>query len=302
MRNRSEILRRDSRKGVPSYLYFVLPAIILVGIILLFPIIYSMVISFFNWPQVDSGNRFFMWGKNYLDLINDHEFWHSLFLQLGFIFIAIPIELVIGFLVALLFNREFPISGVLRTLLLLPVFTLPVLSGLTWRLMLQPGYGAITYLLSLVGFDFPQGILSDKNLAYSAVIVQDIWRMWPFMFVILYAGLVGLPKDIMEAAELDGADFFRKTFTITIPMLRPTITTAILLRIIDALRIFSEVFVMTNGGPGGNGTMLYSLYIHKQAFEFGKLGYASSMAVILIVVSVLFAFSLVRKNMDIDTM
>ncbi|PNE23371.1 ABC transporter permease [Mesotoga sp. Brook.08.YT.4.2.5.1] len=301
MKISNRLIRRNSRKGVLSYLYFILPALIIVGVVLVFPIIYSVVLSFFNWAQVDDGRRAFIGFQNYFDLFKDRQFWNSLSLQLGFILIAIPIQLVIGFFVAILFNREFPAAGLLRTLLLLPVFTLPVLSGLTWRLMLQPGYGVISYLLEIVGFDASRGILSDSGLAYIAVIVQDIWRMWPFMFMILYAGLKSLPADIMEAAELDGANFFKKTFLITIPMLKQTITTAILLRTIDALRIFSEVFVMTNGGPG-NATMLYSLYIHKQAFEFGKLGYASSMAVILIIVSLLFAFGLVRKNMDIDTL
>ncbi|HOO31703.1 MAG TPA: sugar ABC transporter permease [Thermotogota bacterium] len=289
------------RKEGKPFLYFILPAVIIVGVVLVFPVIYGTGLSFFNWPQVDDGTRGFVGLNNYFDLFKDGEFWRSLALQLGFIIIAIPVELIIGFLVAILFNHEFPLSAFLRTLLLLPVFILPILSGLTWKLMLQPRYGALTYLLSLIGLEFPQGILSDQSLAYTAVIVQDIWRMWPFMFMILYAGISSLPGDIMEAAEIDGAGFFKKTFSITLPMLRGTIATAILLRTIDALRIFSEVFVMTKGGPG-NGTMLFSLYIHKQAFEFGKLGYASAMAVLLIVISLLFAFGLVRKNMAIDTM
>lgn len=292
--------RLPLREKRGPFLYFILPAALIVGVVLIFPIIYGFGLSFFNWPQVNDGTRGFINFGNYLELFKDNQFWHSLSLQLGFIFIAIPIELVIGFFVAILFNHDFPLSGLLRTLLLLPVFILPILSGLTWKLMLQPRYGVLTYLLSLLGLEFPQGILSDQSLAYAAVVVQDIWRMWPFMFMLLYAGITSLPKDIMEAAEIDGARFFKKTFSITLPMLRGTITTAILLRTIDALRIFSEVFVMTGGGPG-NGTMLFSLYIHKQAFEFGKLGYASAMAVILIVISLVFAFGLVRKNMDIDT-
>lgn len=303
MKSNSTTMRRNSRKGISSFLYFLLPAIIIVSVVLVFPIIYGGFTSFFNWPQVvsESNPREFVGFQNYLNMFQDSEFWHSLLLQLGFIFIAIPIELVIGFFIAILFNNEFPLSKLFRTLLLLPVFILPVLSGLTWRLMLQPRYGAIDYLLSMIGINFPDGILADKTLSYAAVIVQDIWRMWPFMFMIIFAGLVSIPKDIIEASDLDGAGFFRRTFSITLPMLRSTITTAILLRVIDALRIFSEVYVMTKGGPG-NGTMLFSLYIHKQAFEFGKLGYASAMAVVLIIISIIFALTLVRKNMDIDRM
>jgi len=115
------------------------------------------------------------------------------------------------------------------------------------------------------------------------------------MFV--YSGLINIPSSLIEAADLDGAKFWDKVIKIIIPLLRPTITTALLLRLIDALRIFSEVFVMTGGGPG-NATTLLSLYIHKQAFRYFNVGYASAMGVILIIISLIIANFLVRRNMD----
>lgn len=291
------VTKKNKRIGGRSpVLYFILPALILVGIVLIYPLIYAVGISFFNWPLVDESSRGFIGISNYVRIFQDKEFWHALFLQLGFIFIAIPIEIIIGFFVALLLNREFKGVNLIRSLLLLPVFVLPVLSGLTWRLMLQPEYGAISFLLNTLGFS-QTAWLANPGTAYAAVIIQDIWRMWPFMFMFIYSGLINIPSSLIEAADLDGAKFWDKVIKIIIPLLRPTIATAILLRLIDALRIFSEVFVMTGGGPS-NATTLLSLYIHKQAFRYFNVGYASVMGVILIVISLIIANFLVRRNMD----
>jgi len=292
------VIKKKGTGEKSPVLYFILPALILVGVVLIYPILYAVGISFFNWPLVDETSRGFIGISNYIRIFQDKEFWHALLLQLGFIFIAIPLELIIGFFVAILLNREFKGVKWIRSLLLLPVFVLPVLSGLTWRLMLQPEYGAISFILTKLGL--PQTAwLAKPGSAYVFVIIQDIWRMWPFMFMFLYSGLINIPTSLLEAADLDGARFWDKVIKIIIPLLRPTITTALLLRLIDALRIFSEVFVMTGGGPG-NSTTLLSLYIHKQAFRYFNIGYASAMGVILIIISLIIAILLVRRNIDID--
>jgi len=253
----------------------------------------------FDWPlSAGGGERHFIGAGNYVDLVKDKEFWNSLKLQLGFIFIAIPLELLLGLAAALLLNREFTGGRVVRALILLPVFFLPVVSGMTWRFMLQPRYGALNnFLLALGAPEITW--LGDPTFAYVAVIVQDIWRMWPFVFMLLYAGLAGIPTDVLEAAEIDGASFWRRLFSVILPLLYPTIMTAVLLRIIDALRIFSEVYVMTEGGPGMS-TTLFSLYTHRQAFGYMKVGMASAMAIFLLVISIVFAVTLVRKNMSLE--
>jgi len=235
---------------------------------------------------------------NYGALLQDPEFWNSLKLQLGFVFIALPIELLIGYGVALLLNREFLGARVVRTLLLLPVFFLPVLSGIIWRFMLQPRYGPLSQFLVALGIP-ETSWLGSPSWAFVAIIVQDIWRMWPFMFMLLYAGLAGIPEELMEAAKIDGARYWQRVRMIVTPLLSPTIMTALLLRLIDALRIFSEVFAMTEGGPG-YATLLFSLYANKQAFTYMKVGMASAMAILLLVLSIVFAMTLVRKNMSLD--
>lgn len=280
---------------------FLAPAIIVVFVVLIFPIVFSLIVSTYDWPLSEgAGVRSFVGFHNYAALTKDPEFWNSLKLQLGFIFIAIPIELLFGFAAALLLNREFFGARIVRSLLLLPVFFLPILSGMTWRFMLQPRYGPLNALL--VGLGAPEiSWLGNPVTAYIAIIAQDIWRMWPFMFMLLYAGLTSIPQELMEAAEIDGAGFWRKLWSLTVPLLTPTILTAVLLRIIDALRVFSEVYVMTEGGPG-SATMLFSLYTQRQAFGYQKVGMASAMAIFLLIISIAFALTLVRRNMSLDVL
>lgn len=280
---------------------FLLPALLVVFAVLIFPIIFSLIVSTFDWPLSEgAGARRFVGLGNYIGLTQDPEFWNSLKLQLGFIFVAIPLELLLGFAAALLLNREFFGARLVRSLLLLPVFFLPILSGMTWRFMLQPRYGPLNALLLKLGA--PEITwLGNPVTAYIAIIIQDIWRMWPFMFMLLYAGLTAIPQEMIEAAEIDGAGFWKKLRSVIIPLLTPTILTAILLRIIDALRVFSEVYVMTEGGPG-TSTMLFSLYTHRQAFGYQKVGMASSMAIFLLILSIVFALTLVRKNMSLDVL
>lgn len=289
-----------SRAGdLGSPVPFLVPALLIVFAVLIFPIIFSFVVSLFDWPlSAGGGERRFVGANNYVSLVKDPGFWNSLVLQLGFIFIAIPIEIVLGLAAALLLNREFRGGRVIRALILLPVFFLPVVSGMTWRFMLQPRYGALNNLLISLGFQQTTW-LGNPTTAYAAIIVQDIWRMWPFVFMLLYAGLAGIPSELTEAAEIDGAGFWKRLFRITLPLLYPTMLTALLLRIIDALRIFSEVYVMTEGGPGMS-TTLFSLYTHRIAFGHMKVGLSSAMAIFLLIISIVFAVTLVRKNMSLE--
>ena len=287
-----------SRGASRPFWLFVLPALIVVLTVLVYPMFYAIYMSGYEWNLFNQTGRKFLLFGNYVRLFKDSEFLHSLWLQLGFIIIALPIETVIGFFVALLLNREGKFFSVVRSLLLLPVFILPVISGLTWRMMLQPEYGMISFILEKLGFGV-KAWLAEPKFAYGMVIVQDVWRMWPFMFMFIYAGLSGLPKESLEAAQIDGAGFWTKVFKIIIPYLRPTIATAFLLRLIDALRIFSEVYVMTGGGPG-NATLLLSLYINKQAFEFFSIGYAATMGVFLLIIALAIAFFVVRGNIQFE--
>lgn len=297
--NRSRGVQLSRAGGFGSPVPFLIPALLIVFAVLIFPIVFAFFVSLFEWPlSAGGGDRYFVGAGNYVTLVKDSGFWNSLLLQLGFIFIAIPVELLLGLAAALLLNREFRGGNLIRALLLLPVFFLPVVSGMTWRFMLQPRYGALNGLLIALGAPAITW-LAEPRTAYAAIVAQDIWRMWPFVFMLLYAGLANIPNDMLEAAEIDGARFWNKLFRVILPVLYPTILTALLLRIIDALRIFSEVYVMTEGGPG-MATTLFSLYTHRIAFGHMRVGLSSAMAIFLLLLSILFAVTLVRKNLSIE--
>ncbi len=288
-------LERTSKVKKKPFFLFVLPPLLIVSAVLIFPILFVLFTSFTNRQLVFLGNLRFVGFRNYIWMFQDKLFWHTLKLQLIFIVIALPIELILGFFLALLMNNEIKGFKIFRALLLLPVFVLPVLSGLTWRLMLQPEYGVLAYLFKMINFG-PEAWLADNTYAFVAVIVQDVWRMTPFMFMLIYAGLSSMPSEFIEAAQIDGANFWKRVSHIIVPYLKPVLGTALLMRLIDALRIFSEVYVMTYGGPG-NSTLLLSLYVNRVGFDFGQLGQSSAIAVFLLIVALSLSYFIVRGTL-----
>ncbi len=296
--SKNMVIKIKKRRGLTPFFVFTFPALATIGIILIYPVFYAISISFTDRELLYLGTTKFVGLANYTEMMMDRNFWHALRLMLGFLVIALPIEILIGFFVAILFTRDFPLNRVLRSLLMLPVFVLPVLSGLTWRLMFQPRYGVIAEFFRSLSLG-PVAWLADPKYAYAVILMQDIWRMWPFVFIIIYAGLSSLPSEYVETALVDGATFFQRLRYVIVPFMKPVITTAFLLRMIDALRIFSEVYVMTYGGPS-NATMLLSLYIHKQAFEFGKISYASTMAVFLLLIALAISYFAVKRGLRGD--
>lgn len=273
---------------------FIGPALLLMAIVLLYPLIFSFKLSFQEWHMLKQEQPVWNGIQNYITLLTSSDFWHSLGLQAAFVGISVSLELTIGFAVAILFNRDFWGSKIARALLLLPIFVLPVISGLTFRFMYNPQYGAINFILKKLGLP-AIAWLSRPGSAFAAIIIQDIWRMWPFMFILLYAGLTTLPKEPYEAATLDGASGWDIFVHITVPLMKPTILIAIILRTVDALKAFSEIFVMTNGGPG-NATTLLSVHIYKNAFKFWDLGYSAAASYALVAMALILSVVLV-KNM-----
>ena len=276
---------------------FLSPTLLILGGVLLFPLIYSLFLSFHQWDMASGQAAEFVFLENYIELFKSIEFWNSVKLQLLFVVISVTIELIIGLAVALFLNKNFFGDKIVRALLLLPAFILPVVSGLAFRFMYNPQYGAINWFIKLIGLD-PIPFLSKPKLAFVAIIVQDVWRMWPFMFMILYASVSTLPKAPFEAAIIGGANKWQIFRYVTLPLLKPSIITAIILRVLNALKAFSEIYVMTNGGPG-NSTTVMSIYIYKNAFKFYDFGYSAGISYILVAIALIFSVFLVRKQFEI---
>jgi multiple sugar transport system permease protein len=263
---------------------FLAPAVVTLLALTIYPFLYSVYISFFRFK---GGNPFqFIGVDNYTRLLRDGQFWNSIETVLLYTLFSVSIELVLGLTLALFFTQPLRLRGLWRSLMIIPMMLTPVVIGVIWRLMYDPNFGIIAYLLRSVGLP-PIEWLAHGNLAFIAVVLVDVWNWTPFMFLILLAGLESLPTEPFEAAKMDGATRLQILRDHTLPLLTPTLLVALLIRSMDALRIFDHIFIMTMGGPGSS-TEVASLYLYKTAFKFSDFGYAAAgLFVLLILITVL---------------
>jgi multiple sugar transport system permease protein len=221
--------------------------------------------------------------QNYRNLLQDSNFHSSLATTLTYTVAATGIEFVLGLTLALLLKEEFRFQGVIRSSLIIPMVIAPVVVGIIWRLLYNADIGLFSF----------GSVLSSTTLALPALILVDIWEWTPFMFLILLAGLQSLPQEPFEAARVDGASPWNIFVHLTLPMLRPVIVVAILIRALDAFTVFDQVFVLTQGGPG-TATEVATLMIYKTAFRFSQYGYGAAMAVAMLMLVGCFSAAVTR--------
>jgi multiple sugar transport system permease protein len=275
-----------------SYIPFVIPGLGLLFLLVFLPILQSIYASFTQEAQIPTNSAEFVGLAHYLWLFSQDSFWTSLKLAAVFTLVSTFFEILIALGVSLYLYFLKPIPRIFEILLILPMFVLPVVSGLTFRYIYDPNSGPLSYLFERLSMD-PIAPLSDSFWAFWAIILQDIWRMWPFVFLIIYAGLKSLPKSSQEAARIDGAGTKDIIFHILLPALKPTILVAIGLKVTESLKVFTEVYVMTGGGPG-DSTSLLSIYVVKQAFHFFRIGPASAASVILLLLGISLAIGITK--------
>lgn len=256
-----------------------LAILLLVGIM---PLIYSLVLTLHDWTLGKPRGAVFVWFQNYGRVLTDVRFWTSLKTSFVFTASAVSTEFVLGMALAVLFSREFRGNRLVRTLLLIPMLLAPIVVGLIWRFMYNPQIGIINFLLRMVSLQGPIW-LGDPAIAMPAVVLVDVWQWTPFMFLMLFTGMASLPVDVYEAAIADGATGAQRFFHITLPLLRPIILVAVVIRIIDTLRVFDTIFVLTRGGPA-NITEVLSIYTYKVGMNFFRIGYATTMSYLLLVI------------------
>lgn len=265
------------------------PTLVILNVVGFYPLLHSLWISLTGYkPSDPSVYQGFVGLKNYAKVMTDGQFWHSVWLTGVFTFFSVGISLVLAVLIALLFNR--PIRGfvVLRSLILIPMLITPIAVGLTWRVMMIPELGVLNYLGSFVGLP-PLQWASSRSTALASMVLVDVWQWTPFMFIIIFAGLKSLPKSPFESAAIDGAGPLTTFFRVTLPMLKPVIVIACLLRLIDAIRTYDTVYIITRGGPDF-ATDLVSLNLQRVNFRFFDLGYGAAMSwvtLILVLIVVL---------------
>jgi multiple sugar transport system permease protein len=219
---------------------------------------------------------------NYRELAKSEFFWTSVKVTLKFSLSVVIFEILLGLFLALLLEGQMKGLRLFRTIFILPIMIAPVVVGLTWRFLYDPSFGMVNYFLGFLGIE-PQTWLSDPALALPAVILADIWQWTPFVFLLLLAGLQGIPQSFLEAAEVDGATYLQNLFYIKLPQIKAIIGITAVLRLIDSFRSLVVLFVMTEGGPGMS-TEILSLHLYKTAFTSQRLGLASAIAVVLIAI------------------
>lgn len=264
---------------------FVAPTIFLLLAVNIFPLIWTIYLSFTNF-RVNKPNREIDWVglKNYERILNDSDIWNTMQATAHFLIWTIILQVLIGFLLALLINKKFRGNDMWTTIIVFPMMLSPAVVGNFWTFLYQPQIGLFNYVVTFFTGGDPASfsMIGDVHLAPWSIIIVDTWMWTPFVMLICLAGLRSIPNSIYEAAECDRASKFRQFWTITIPMVLPFLMLAILFRGIENFKMFDLVVQLTGGGPG-NITELTSINLKREAFEKWKTGYSSAYAVILFV-------------------
>lgn len=279
------------RKMVPFV--FLVPPLLFLFFIVIYPFAFSLKLAFYRWNLINVLDQYFIGVGNFLRMFRDSLFWNAIRVTFVYVAVATVVEFFIGLALALIVAQDLKGMRIIRSLLLIPMTMTPLVVGLMWRYMLNPSYGIVNYLINSVTGISPPQWLSDPILALPTLIFVDIWQWTPFMFVILLAGVQSLPKEPYEAAQVDGARKHQILFFVTLPLLRPIILVAALLRIIDTFRVYDLVYSMTRGGPI-NTTQNLSWYIYQVGFKFYEFGYASSLSWIMLIISIAICTQLIR--------
>ncbi|MCC6147401.1 MAG: sugar ABC transporter permease [Anaerolineaceae bacterium] len=270
----------------------VTPAVLGIWIFILFPMLYAIYISFHDYILSQGGIKSFTF-KNYTGIVSNELLGGAIENTLILTCSVVVLELVIGLGLAMLLNQKIiRLRGFYLFILLIPMLMPPITVGLIWRLLLHPELGIINYSLGLLGFPQPAW-LANQNLAMVTIIIVDVWHETSFILLILLAGLTSLPDELYEAAVMDGTNSIQKFFHITLPLMKPTIFVALIIRFIAAMKTYDLVYILTRGGPG-TSTETISYYIYKVAFVFLDMGRSSAMAFILLIFIVIVTLVLMR--------
>jgi multiple sugar transport system permease protein len=281
--------QRAGEKWAPWLL--LAPTLVIMNVVGIYPLLHSLYISFTGAKPTDpNAHQGWVGLKNYAEVVSDGQFWHAVLVTGGFTALSVVSSLVLAVLMAILFNRPLPGFVLMRSLILIPMLITPIAVGLIWRIMMMPELGVLNYLFGFLGLGpFQWG--SSRGSALAAVVLVDVWQWTPFMFIIIFAGLKSLPRSPFESAQIDGASGWQTFWQVTVPMLKPVIVIAVLLRLIDAIRTYDTIYIITRGGPDFV-TDVVSIYLQRVNFRFFDLGYGSALSwvTMLLILAVVLVF------------
>jgi multiple sugar transport system permease protein len=278
------------KRFLASPYLLLLPAAIALAGVSVYPLFYGVRASFTHYLY---GRDFGLNGlTNYRNVWHDEFFRQAMETTAKYVIICVTIETILGLGLALLVSREMRFGGPIRVGLILPMTIAPVVVGVMWRLLYDSGVGVTDPLFQLFGLS-PPDVLAHNTSAFYSVVLVDVWEWTPLIFLILLAGLQSMPQEPLEAALVDGAGRVRLFLDHTLPLLRPVLLVAIVLRTIDAIGTFDQIYVLTQGGPG-TATRLISIYAYNTAFLFTQFGQAAAMLISLLVMVFLLMIVAVR--------
>ncbi|WP_256760989.1 carbohydrate ABC transporter permease [Cohnella sp. WQ 127256] len=259
---------------------FISPMVLGFTLLLLFPMGLALYMSFSDWPLL--GNHHFIGLENYQNIMSDSLFWKVLKNTLYFTVGLVPLNIILALLLALLLSKSMRGIGLFRTAIFVPVMTSLIVWSIVWKYMFATDAGLINQLLLLFDITGPAW-LYDTDLAMPAVIVTSVLKNVGLNMVLFIAALQQVPRSLYEAATLDGAGKTKTFFNVTLPMITPTVFLTVVMTVIGSLKVFGQIFVMTQGGPS-NSTKVLVYYIWEKAFKLFQLGYASSLAFVLFII------------------
>lgn len=281
------IYKPRALKDYQLKMIFIMPTMILLIVMNIFPLLWSLILSFSKYSAIGSEAADFIGIKNYTRIFSNPNIWQYFVTTAFFVVLAVAAQFIIGFGLALLLNREFKFKGTVTTLMLIPMMLSPVVVGLFWRFILDSSWGLMNYLLSLVPgvADGARNTiwLTRPRMALISLVIIDTWMWSPFMMLLSLAGLSAIPKYLYEAAEIDRASAWFKFRHITFPLVAPLLLIALLFRTMDAFKLFDLVYIVTEGGPG-TATETVSMNLYRQAFRNWNTGQSCALAYILLII------------------
>jgi multiple sugar transport system permease protein len=283
---RPAFLRRRRR----AYRLLTLPAMAVVAAVIVFPWLFTVYMSAFDW-KIGEAARFIGLG-NYAGLATNQRFLESIVHTFYFTLLAVIVPLVLGTVAALIFHREFRGRGFLRAIFTMPMMATPVAVALVWTMMFHPQQGVLNYLLTSVGLPPSLWVYSPTWVIPSLVVVE-VWHWTPLVMLIVLGGLAALPTEPYESARLDGASEWQLVRYVTLPLVMPFLLVAAVIRTIDAVKAFDTIYVISQGGPG-TASETINLYLYLQAFAFYNVGNASAVVVVFFAIIVALALLLLH--------
>ncbi len=261
---------------VPSYWPFVLPALIVVAGVIVFPWVFTIWMSLHEWRI--GGTTTFVGLSNYLRLPTDERFVYAVLRTLAYTLLAVVLPLILGMIAAIVFHARFPLRALLRGLFVMPMIATPVAIAVVWTMMFHPQLGVLNYLLALVGLPPQLWVFHPASVIPSLVLVET-WQWTPLVMLIVLGGLAAIPAEPYESAEVDGASQWQMFRYITLPLIAPFLMVAAIIRTIDAVKSFDIIYAITQGGPG-TASETINLYLYSVAFAYYDVGYGSAIAVV----------------------